>query len=69
MKRRLVHKGVEYEIGPVEPDLWTWQFWIGGRIKTGKTKTRLELLAIRRVRLMIDQALRINSPDIQRAAE
>jgi len=44
MKRRMVHKGVEYEIGPIEPDLWTWQFWIGGRIKTGKTKTRLELL-------------------------
>ena len=26
MKSGLVYKGVEYEIAPIEPGLWKWQF-------------------------------------------
>ncbi|MCA1378056.1 MULTISPECIES: hypothetical protein [unclassified Bradyrhizobium] len=35
-----------------------WQFRIGDRIRTGKTETRLDLLAIRRVQLRIDRELK-----------
>ena len=69
MKSQFIYKGVEYEIAPIEPGLWKWQFRIGGRIKTGKTKANLELLASRRVQLVINQELRGSSPDLQRAAE
>jgi hypothetical protein len=37
---------------------WRWQFQIGDQIKTGRTEAKLELLAIRRVQLRIDQALK-----------
>jgi hypothetical protein len=53
------HKGVEYEIAATAiPGIWKWQFWIGDLIKTGKTETRINLLAIRRVQLRIDRELK-----------
>jgi len=53
------HKGVEYSIVVgAAPGIWKWQFQIGDKIKTGRTETRLNLLAIRRVQLRIDQELR-----------
>jgi hypothetical protein len=53
------HKGVEYEIAATAiPGIWKWQFRIGDLIKTGKTETRINLLAIRRVQLRIDRELK-----------
>jgi hypothetical protein len=40
------------------PGVWKWQFRIGDEVKTGKTETRIEMLAIRRVQLRIDRELR-----------
>jgi hypothetical protein len=53
------HRGVEYSIvvGGA-PGIWKWQFRIGDKIKSGRTETKLNLLAIRRVQLRIDQELR-----------
>ena len=39
------------------PGLWAWQFSIDGEARQGRTEARLELLAIRRVKLKIDRAL------------
>ena len=40
------------------PSVWKWQFQIGDAVKTGKTETRISLLAIRRVQLRIDRELK-----------
>jgi hypothetical protein len=62
----MVYKGIEYEIAPMEPGFWKWQFRIGDRIKSGRTKTNLEILADRRVRSMIDRELKTKSANVQR---
>jgi hypothetical protein len=55
----VIYKGVEYTVLPTaEPDIWEWRFQIGDQIKAGKTRTRLQALAKRRVQLKIDAALR-----------
>ena len=56
------YRGVQYEITKIEPGLWKYQFRIGAIIRTGKTKSSLELLADRRVRLTIDRLLRPPRP-------
>jgi hypothetical protein len=40
------------------PGIWTWQFRIGEKVRTGKTETRINPLAIRRVQLRIDRELK-----------
>jgi hypothetical protein len=52
------HRGVEYTVTRSEPGVWHWRFRIGDQLKTGRTETNLELLAVRRTQLRIDQALR-----------
>jgi hypothetical protein len=53
------HKGVEYVVVQSStPGIWKWQFRIGNEVKSGWTETRLDLLAIRRVQLKIDRALK-----------
>lgn len=53
------HRGVEYTIATTAtPGVWKWQFQIGDALKTGKTETRINLLAIRRVQLRIDRELK-----------
>ena len=53
------HKGVDYTVPmPTTPGIWKWQFQIGEKVKTGKTETRISLLAIRRVQLRIDRELK-----------
>jgi hypothetical protein len=57
------HRGVEYSVVVTAvPDVWKWQFRIGDEIKTGKTETRIGLLAIRRVELRIDRELLAMAP-------
>ena len=55
----MIYKGIEFTVVATDaPGIWRWQFTIHGEIKTGRTEARLELLAIRRVRLRIDRALK-----------
>jgi hypothetical protein len=55
----MMHKGVEYMVVPTTtPGIWKWQFRIGDLVKTGRTETRINLLAMRRVQLRIDRELR-----------
>ena len=55
----MIYKGVEFSVmATAEPDVWEWRFEIDGKIKTGRTETRLAALAIRRVETKIDAALR-----------
>lgn len=59
----MIYKGVEYTVvQTAEPDVWEWRFQIGDTIKTGKTQTRLQALAARRVQSKIDAALRAAKP-------
>ncbi|HWJ17728.1 hypothetical protein [Bradyrhizobium sp.] len=59
----MVHKGVEYMVAPTAtPGIWRWQFQIGEQVKTGRTETRINLLAARRVQLRIDRELKKVEP-------
>lgn len=58
----MVYKGIQYSVLPTaEPDVWRWQFRIGETVRTGKTQTRLEALAARRVQGKIDVTLRASA--------
>ncbi len=52
------HQGVEYSLTQIELDLRKWQFRLGGRIRSGTTRTKLEPLAAKRVRKLIDHEQR-----------
>ena len=56
----MVHKGIEFSVVATEvAGIWRWRFVINGEIKTGRAEARLELLAIRRVKLRIDRELKL----------
>jgi hypothetical protein len=60
----MMHKGIEYTVAVTAvPSVWQWQFQIGGAVKTGKTETKIDLLAIRRVQLRIDRELKKTAPN------
>lgn len=53
------HRGIEFRLARTAmPGIWQWQFRIGDRVRTGRTETRIDLLAIRRVRHRIDRELK-----------
>lgn len=53
------HRGIEFTIAKTAvPGIWQWRFRIGDKVKTGRTETRIDLLAIRRVQLRIDRELK-----------
>ena len=54
------HREIEFSVEPVSKrdDVWVWRFSIGGEIRTGRTVTKLKLLAIRRVHFIIGKELR-----------
>jgi hypothetical protein len=53
------YRGIEYTLTMTTvPGVWKWQFRIGGEIKTGKTETKIDLLAVRRVHSRIDRELK-----------
>ena len=53
------HIGIEFTVAKTAiPGVWQWQFRIGETVKTGKTETKIDLLAIRRVQLRIDRELK-----------
>jgi hypothetical protein len=56
----MIYRGVEYSVAmTTTPGIWKWQFRIGDELKTGKTETKIGLLAIRRVQIRIDRALKL----------
>jgi hypothetical protein len=55
----IVHNGVEYILTAMAPGLWKWQCQIGDRIKTGRVKANLRLLAERRIQMAINRELRV----------
>jgi energy-converting hydrogenase Eha subunit G len=59
----MIYKGVEFSVTAVAPDVWKWQFLLGGKVIAGKTEAKLNLLAIRRVQLRIDRELKKASSD------
>jgi hypothetical protein len=62
------HKGEDFTVVKTDVDgFWRWQFQIGDQIKPGRTETKIELLAIRRAQLRIDQALREIAPPHRRS--
>jgi hypothetical protein len=58
----MVYKGVEYSLTAVAPGIWKWQFRIDDRVVSGKTETKLYLLAVRRVQLRIDRERKKHLP-------
>lgn len=57
----MIHKGIEFTVVATEVSgIWRWRFVVNGAIKTGRTEARLELLAIRRVKLRIDRELKLS---------
>jgi hypothetical protein len=57
------HRGIEYTVATTTiPGIWKWQFRIGNEVKAGRTETKIELLAIRRVQLRIDRELKKIQP-------
>jgi hypothetical protein len=55
----MIHKGIEYTLVMTStPGIWKWQFQIGDELKTGKTETRIQFLAIRRVQQRINRELK-----------
>jgi hypothetical protein len=53
------HRGIEFTVAKTAiPGVWQRQFRIGDAVKTGKTETRIDLLAIRRVQSRIDRELK-----------
>ena len=58
-KRRMMHKGVAFVIGPTDvPGLYRFQFQIGGKDIQGRVKTSLLGMAIKRAKSAIDRKLR-----------
>ena len=55
----MIYRGIEFTVVTTDaPGIWRWRFTIDGEIRSGRTEARLELLAIRRVKLRIDRALK-----------
>jgi hypothetical protein len=53
------YRGIEYTLTmTTTPGIWKWQFRIGDAVKTGKTETKIDLLAMRRVQTRIDRELK-----------
>ncbi|MCK1711556.1 MULTISPECIES: hypothetical protein [unclassified Bradyrhizobium] len=53
------HRGIDFTVAKTAiPGVWQWQFCIGDQVKSGKTETKIDLLAIRRVQLRIDRELK-----------
>jgi len=59
----MLHKGVVYTVAMTSPGVWKWQFRIGDTVRSGKTETKIRLLAIRRVQLRIDRELKAIETD------
>lgn len=55
------HRGVQFIIREALPGEWRYSFKLDGKTIAGKTQTRLQLLAVRRVKNRINRELSRNS--------
>jgi hypothetical protein len=57
------YKGVEFcvEQAPEREDVWIWRFKVDGEVRTGKTRTKLKPMVIRRAQQAIDRELKKRS--------
>ncbi len=53
----MVHKGVEFTVTAVAPDIWQYQFRLGDRLVAGKTEAKNVLLAVLRAQIRINREL------------
>jgi len=62
------HRGIEFNVerGSEHEDVWIWRCVIEDKVRSGKTTTKLQLLAIRRVQSIIDRELRKRNVPVQR---
>ncbi|BBC02415.1 hypothetical protein BE61_78780 [Bradyrhizobium elkanii USDA 61] len=51
------HRGVQFSIREVLSGEWRYSFELDGKTISGRTRTRLELLAVRRVKDRINREL------------
>ncbi|MCP2221723.1 hypothetical protein [Bradyrhizobium elkanii] len=51
------HRGVQFSVREALPGEWRYSFKIDGKTISGKTQTRLQLLAVRRAKDRINRAL------------
>lgn len=59
------YRGVDYTVVETTTrGVWKWQFQIGDRVRSGKTETRIELMARRRAQLQINVALSALAPGV-----
>jgi hypothetical protein len=66
----MIRKGVEYTLATTAtPGVWKWQFQIGNEVRTGKTETRINLLAMRRVQLRIDRELKARETELRSSTD
>src|SRR5712675_2575298 len=56
--KAMQHRGVEFTVALIERGLWKWEFRIGDKVKTGKTKTMFKEMVAWRVRIFINRELR-----------
>jgi hypothetical protein len=60
-KHSKLYRGISCSMQSCEPDGWIWEFRLGERLKRGRTRTKLQSLAERRVKMLIDRELRMAS--------
>jgi hypothetical protein len=54
-----VHRGIEFTVARTKTaSVWRWHCWIAEEAKTGQTRAKLRLLAIRRVEMIINRELK-----------
>jgi len=51
------HRGVDYNLTMIEPGYWRWEFRVGERLQSGRTRAS-QYLAIRRIQMRIASELR-----------
>jgi hypothetical protein len=57
------YRGVDYTVVETTTrGVWKWQFQIGDSVRSGRTETRIELMARRRAQLKINLALSARVP-------
>nr|WP_076862035.1 hypothetical protein [Bradyrhizobium mercantei] len=55
------HRGVQFHMREALPGEWHYRFEIDDRTISGKTQTKLQLLAVRRVKDRINRELKRNA--------
>ena len=54
------YRGVEFGVEQAadREDVWVWRFEVDGEVRTGKTRTKLKPMVIRRAQQAIDRELK-----------